>query len=214
MCAIFKKTNKTLPFIYVILAVSFFGISLLINKNESQGINVIICVIISIIICAFGALPYLYNRNAYLHIVEEKITARYGLFNRLECEIGDVDFASAQNNTLHLLIKGKKRSIFGVTNSDKVAEYIVTKISFNFDGDANEIINILKARKQDTKKFSVLTYCSVGFSFFWIIITVLLTGARDLPEFNRTDWTYFSAMCVLEAVTVVAMFVFAIKSGR
>lgn len=55
MCAIFKKTNKILPFIYVILAVSFFGISLLINKNESQGINVIICVIISIIICAFGA---------------------------------------------------------------------------------------------------------------------------------------------------------------
>ena len=49
-------------------------------------------------------------------------------------------------------------------------------------------------------------------SFVWVLVTVILTGERDLSEFNHTDWVIFSIMCVLEALTVILMFTFAIRS--
>ena len=41
-----------------------------------------------------------------------------------------------------------------------------------------------------------------------------MTGAKDLLEFNNTDWIIFSIMCFLEALTVIAMFTFAINARQ
>ena len=55
---------------------------------------------------------------------------------------------------------------------------------------------------------------ALGLSFVWLFGAILLTGARDIPEFNQADWVVFGAMLALEVPTVIAEFVFAVRCGK
>jgi hypothetical protein len=165
--------------------------------------------------CSFGIVPYLYNYKAYLRIDDNKISGRFGFFKRLECEIDDVDYVLVQFDTMHILLKDRKYYIMGIRNAYEIGAFIMPKISFRFDGNKQDIVANLKKRKQSIKKNSILACCSVGLSFVWIFATIFLTGCKEqLSEFNHTDWIIFSIMCVLEVLTVIAMFTFAIKARR
>ena len=217
MKAIFKKTNYILLFVSIALAVIWSGVCvfIMINNNLTGIGNIVACLLVTIIICSFGTVPFLYNYKAYLQIDDNKISGRFGFFKRLECDINDVDYVLVQFDTMHILLKDRKYYIMGIKNAYEVGGYIVSRIPFVFDGNKQDIVANLKKRKQSIKRNSILTFCAVGLSFVWVLATVFLTGCKEqLSKFNHTDWIIFSIMCVLEVLTVIAMFTFAIKARR
>ena len=213
MKAVLKKSNHRALIIYLILALIWSGLSVfMFAQNRLSGIgDIISCSLITIIICFFGVLLFLYNYKAYLHIDDHKISGRFGFFKRLECEINDVDFILVQFDTIHILLKDRKYCIRGVKNAHEIGSFIMPRLPFLFDGNKQDIIEDLKKRERAIKKNTILTFCAVGLSFVWLFATVFLTDQRELSEFNHTDWILFSIMCFLEILTVIAMFVFARK---
>ena len=114
----------------------------------------------------------------------------------------------------------RKTNVDGTRNIATVCRKLGIKMlyvstDYVFDGNKQDIVANLKKRKQSIKRNSILTFCAVGLSFVWVFATVFLTGCKEqLSEFNHTDWIIFSIMCVLEVLTVIAMFTFAIKARR
>jgi hypothetical protein len=210
--AVFKKTNYILLVVCLILALIWSGVcAFLIIENNITGV---INLLVAIIMCAFGVIPFLYNYKAYLHINDNKIISRFGFFKRLECDITDVTFVLPRFDTMHILLKDRKHYIMGIKNAYEIGAFIMQRIPFLPYDNRQDVIVDVKKRNQSIKKNSVLTFCAIGLSFAWVFITVFLTGARDLPKFNNTDWIIFSIMCFLEVLTVIAMFTFAIKARR
>ena len=60
----------------------------------------------------------------------------------------------------------------------------------------------------------ILTFLFCALMFVEIGITVLLTGARDIPEFTSRDYIIFYLFIATELITVVVTFTFAIVCGR
>ena len=214
MKAKFKKTSIILSFVFFTLGLiwSVLCIFIKISKNLMGIGDIIACSIIVIAIFLVGIFIFLYNHNAYLHIDDHKISGKFGFFKPLECDINDVDFVLAQFDTIHILLKNRKYYITGITNAYEISAFIMPKIPFNFKENKKDVIANIEKSNKNIKKNTILVFCSIGLSFLWVIITVLLTESKELQEFDNTDWIIFSTMCVLEALTIIAMFTFAIKA--
>lgn len=50
--------------------------------------------------------------------------------------------------------------------------------------------------------------------FLWILLTVYLTGARELRDFTSADKRIFIGFLIVEAITLFLMFFFAVKAGK
>lgn len=216
MKAIFKKTNPIILSVLFAIMLLFSGVCwfIVVSRDLAGKGNVFVCVFVSVISCSFGIFPSLYNYKAYLHIDDRKISGRFGFFKRVECEIGDVDFAVVEIDGVRLLLKDRKYYIRGIQNAYEVCAFLVPKLPFCFDGNKQDAISDLKKHEKNLKKNTILTFCVAGLPFVWILVAVFLTGARELSEFNSTDWIIFSIMCVLEISTVIAMFTFAMKTRQ
>ena len=216
MKAVFKKTNSILFAVFLALLIIWSGLCvfMLLKNNLTGATNILICLLVAIIICAFGMIPFLYNYKAYLHIDNNKIVGRFGFFKRLECDMADVTFVLPRFDTMHILLQDRKYYIMGIKNAYEVGAFMMQNIPFSPCENKQDVIANVKKRQQNIKKYSVFVFCAIGLSFLWVLITVFLTGARDLPQFNPSDWIIFSMMCFLEVLTVSAMFTFAIKARQ
>ena len=97
----------SVPFAIALLCSGLCSFIIVSRDLAGKG-NVFVCVSLSVIICAFGIFPSSYNYKAYLHIDDRKISGRFGFFKRVECEIGDVDFAVVEIDGVRLLLKDRK----------------------------------------------------------------------------------------------------------
>ena len=158
---------------------------------------------------------WLLNFGAFIHIDETKIKAKYHWFGKIDCKLSDVVFTVARVNTLIIQLKdGKTHTIMGIENSWPLCSVIRRNMSFDVTEQPemlNEKLNNLKA----TKKNGLIYVCSgVAFMFIILVITVFLTGEREMHEFSNIDWTIFAIMCAIEIATVIATFYFAQKTGK
>ncbi len=216
MKAVFKKTYTALFFVFLALALAWSGlcIFIIIQNNLTGAGDIIGCALITLISLAFAIIPLLYNRKAYLHIYGKKISGRFGFFKRVECELNDVTFVMPQLETVHIVIKNKNYHILGIKNAYDVSAFIRERIPFSPKVVTEELISDIEKRHKSRKKTVFLVFLMLGLSFVWIFATIFLTGARDIPEFSKTDWIIFSVMWVLEIPTIVAMFVFALSTRK
>ncbi len=216
MKAVFKKSNPIVLVFFFVMAVLWLALSaFLIGKNSDGGRSaMIVCFIIAVILCLLGIFLFIYNRGAYLQLDDRKIVGNFGLFNHLECKMADVRFAMAEMDRVLILINGRTYRIRGVKNAFEVRDFIRQRMPFEPCRSKRELAASVKKQSQYQKKHIFAVVCSGVLSFVWIFITIALTGARDLPEFHTLDWVFFSIMCALEVPTIIAMFVFAIKSGK
>jgi len=215
MEAIFKRSNRVLFIVYLMLDLLWVGACafLLINQRLTAG-DIVVCALIAVAIFIFGMIPYLYNYKAYLHIKGNKIVGRFGFFRHLECDVAEVSFVLARFDTMHIVLKDRRYYIMGIKNAYAVSAFLQRKIPISPCDVRQELIETIKKRTRERKKNTLLTFCALGLAFVWVFITIFLTGARDLPDFSNTDWVIFSIMWVLEVPTVIATFVFAIRSGK
>ena len=217
MEAHFKKTHPIISLVFLILDLLWIGLCVYMSiAQRITGGDVLVCALVAIFFAAFGAIPYLYNRRAYLHINDCSIKGRFGFFKRLECEIREVEFVLVQLDTVQLLFKDRKCCIRGVRNAWEIGAYLMPRIPFRFDReqlklDRKAMLADWERRNKSIKKNTVASYCAIALTFVWLFATIILTGERDLPEFSSTDWIIFWIMCVLEALTFGAMILFIIK---
>ena len=216
MKAVFRKTNYLLLIVFLVMGLMWLALSgLLIIKKNITGIgDMIACILVAIIICSAGVVPFLYNYKAYLCIDNNRIKGRFGFFKRLDCDIADVTLVFARFDTMHVVLKDRKYYIMGVENAYELSAFIRQSMPFSPQPVTKERIENVKKCSRDQKKNTMLVFCGVGLSFVWIFITMFLTGARDTSDFSSMDWVYFSIMCVLEVPTLIAAFVFAIRAYK
>ncbi len=216
MKAEFKKTNRILFIVYLVLALIWSGLVafMFIQKRLSGGGDIVASLLVTSAIYAVAVMPFLYNRKAYLHIHGNQITGRFGLFKRLDCDITDITFVLAQFDQLHILTKDRKYRIQGVKNASAISAFIKQRIPFTPCKLTKDVLENTKKHIRNRNKKLILVFCTMGLSFVWLFITVFLTDAKDLPEFNSADWKIFSVFCVVEALTVITMLTLAIKSGK
>jgi len=62
-----------------------------------------------------------------------------------------------------------------------------------------------------SKKYVVAMIISILLMFLWILLTVHLTDGRDIAEFTDADRQIFTGFCIVEAITVILMLLFAKK---
>ena len=100
-----RKTNALLGWL---LFCGLFLIALyafLRHVDPKASVGMIVMFVMGVLIClASGLFLYAENR-ACICLGEDTIHARYFLFGRLDCRMGDVAFALPQGNTLTILLK-------------------------------------------------------------------------------------------------------------
>ena len=216
MQAVFKKMSRITFIIFLILDLIWLGLCVffMVEKNMTAAGDIFAFSFVTIIFFSFTIIPFLYNHKAYLYINDNKIVGKFGFFKRLECNISEVTFVLAQNDTINIVLKDRKYYIMGIKNAYAISAFIQQKMPFSPCKVTNEAVENIKKRVKDRRKNIIFVICGIGLSFAWLFITIFLTGARDLPEFSRVDWIIFSIMCILEIPTIIAMFIFAIKSRK
>ena len=171
---------------------------------------------------AFGGLYTLgsvislfFNFRAYLNMDNGYITGKYHLFGRIHCHLSDVEFVLAQPNALTIQLKnGKIHRILGVANSWFFCSSIRKHLIYDKTETPDQLIEELEACKSSRKKELIALCSGIGLMFVFILITVLLTGARDLKDFSRADWFIFSCFCVVEVITIILVFCLASRAGK
>ena len=216
MKAEFKKTNRFLFFICLINFLLWSGLTIfLISQNAlTQTSEIVGCFLIVTVFFILLTISGLYNHKAYLKIENNRIKGRFGLFKSLDCNISDITFVLAQIDRIHIILNDKKYNITGIKNAYAISTYIKQRLPFSPCDVTEELLEEIKRRKQNRKKNVILVFCAVGFSFVWLLITVILTGGRDLPEFGSSDWIIFSTMCILEVITFSVLVIFAVKAAK
>jgi hypothetical protein len=161
-----------------------------------------------------GLFAFLLNRNAYFRLEDGYIHAKYHVFGKLHCALEDVVFVQAQLNSLTILLKsGKSHNIMGLTNSYALGASL-RKLIYTPETESREVLreqfDKLSARRR--REMFFLIGCIV-LMFAVIFATVILTESRELSEFTQQDHVIFFWMGIVEAITVISMFILAKRSG-
>lgn len=192
------------------------GLYIFINTvDPSAGKETLIFLVMGILMCLIIIPSFLFNFGAFFRIHEDSIKARYHLFGKIDCKLSDVTFSLAQINTLTIQLKdGKIHTIMGIRNSWELASVILRNMSFEITEQPETLMEQLNKMKNAKRKGLMYVCLGIALMFVTIFITVFLTGAKEMHEFNKTDWIIFISMCTIETVTTVVTFFFAYKTGK
>ena len=156
-----------------------------------------------------------FNHRAHLCIKDGNIKGKYHLWGKIDCSLSSVVFAGAQPNVLTIQLRnGKIYRIFGISNSFELCSEIQRGLTCETSESPEKLKESLAACKAARKKDLIYVITGVALMFINIFVTVLLTGARELYEFDTTDWTIFTMFGVLEAIIVFIVFFMAFKAGK
>lgn len=173
---------------------------------------------LGLVLIIFCIASLLFNKGAYLHLNEDRISSHFLWKTKLDCRYSDVAFCEYGMNTLNIrLTNGKRYIIPGLMNSADICGEIRKKMTIPTNQEnvplfvLTDEIQILK--KQRTKW---LAWVIVFGSLMFIIIglTVFFTDGKEFSEFVPKDWITFVCFGVLEFIVVVSTFFFANKCGK
>ncbi len=215
MHGIFKMPKGKFIFMLVI-GVFHVGLYIFLNIVDPEATKALLTfLILGVIFCFSAICCLLLNPKSYFCIENNIVRARYHFFKRLNCSIDDIAFVFPQVNTMSILLKnGKQHVLTGLKNSFELSSGILRK-KYVLEEESPEILKEklsfhISQRKKKVSGVIVLTILSFAF----ILITVLLTNAKDFPEFSKIDWLLFTIMCIAELITLIGMFRCAIRSGK
>lgn len=175
----------------------------------------LILLLISLLFCPIAELCILFNFNAYIRIDKSTIKARYHFFGKLDCNIKDIEFVLPQINTLTILLKnGKRHVIIGVENSWQLSDYLRFQCFEAEKGSPDTIRQELSHAQAAWRRDVILVLIGIVLLFAEIFATVLLTGGKELYEFNKADQTVFEVMGCIGLFTLISCFFAAEHAGK
>ena len=210
------KKRLILPIMCFVGGLIFVGIAIAMNVLDSSvNTDWPFLLIFGLAYTIGGVAMLLFNRGAALHVDEDRITARYHWFGRLDCDIDDIAFILPQLNTLRIRLKnGKQHVIMGIRNPWEVSTF-VRRHGFALETEAPDVLHRQLEQIQKARKKELWWVIGLGVLMFAnIFIAVLLTGARDMADFTDSDWTRFTIMGIIEALTFLGFFYAALRCGK
>ncbi len=185
------------------------------NNSEITIVELSIGISFWTIISVVSSIFLFYNFKAYFYIEDEVVKGKFHFFGKINCCLSDIDFVLSQVNTLIIQLKnGKNYIISGVENSRELCSVIRRKVDFDATKQPEKLIETLKQLQSSKKKGIIYVCVGVALMFINIFVTVLLTGARELYEFNKIDWTIMIVMGVVELAIFFVIFYIAQKTGE
>ena len=163
--------------------------------DSQTGSELVVLLLMGAAFCLAAVLSGLYNQKGYIRLKNGRIQARYHCLGRLDCTIEDISLVLPQVNTLTILLKsGKRYLITSVEDSWFLSRFIRRRLyaaERELPDSLRQKLNLAKV-----KRTKVLTWviCGTAMLFVNILLTVLLTGDRELCEFSRLDWYRFLGM--------------------
>ena len=210
------KKRLILPILCLVCGVFFVGVAIAMNVVES-AVNTgwVFLLLFGLAYTIGGVAILLFNRGAALRVDGDHITAKYHLFGRLDCSIDDIAFVLPQLNTLRIRLKsGKQHVIMGIRNPWEVSAF-VRRQGFALEAETLDTLRHQLEQIQRARKKELWWVIGLGVLMFAnIFIAVLLTGARDMADFTDSDWTRFTIMGIMEALTFLGFFYAASRCGK
>ncbi|MBQ7799869.1 MAG: hypothetical protein IJ370_05195 [Oscillospiraceae bacterium] len=200
----------------LICGLLLIGMAIFIKCVDSEAsLDLLAIVALGLAISAFSIFCLLFNFGAFIEIEENRIRAKHNWFEKIDCDISEVDFAITQNFVLTIQLKnGKRHTIMGLENSFEICAVIRRLLPFEATETAEALIQKLNKLKTSRKVGIGYVCAGVAFMFAFIFVTAILTGEREMYDFTQTDWVIFCAMCVLELATVIITFYLAGRAGK
>ena len=211
-----RRKSSILDLLFVIgglLSVGFYVFLKITAPDDAK--ELLFFLILGIVLCLISALSWLLTSNGYLSVDNHSIKGRYNCFWKIENQLSEVSFASAQGNSLTIQMKnGDFHTIMNMANARQLASFIRKNIP-PAETEAPCVLMEKLNELKNARKKSLIYTCLVGvFLFLNIFIAVFLTGGREWSEFGKTDRIIMSIMGAIEFLTFLALFHFARKAGR
>lgn len=180
-------------------------------ESGGQGLSLLL---VGVLICSVVISSMLLNHGAFIHIGDAGIEAKYHWFGRLDCRVDEVAFVLPQINALTILLNsGKRHVIMGIENPWALSAALRRRL-FEVEKETPDTIRQrLKYEQTAHKKSFWWLVGGIALMFSNIFIAMLLTGGREMHEFNKLDWVFFTAMGIAELATVIALFYVAKRCG-
>lgn len=215
-----RRMAVVVGIIFTVMGLGFaaFMIFLSVADTLASGETVITLRTVALaggIVAYAGIFQIGFNKNAFLSLDENGVSAKYGFMSRLECAYNDIEFAdiSAAGLTI-FLTNGKMRTISGLKNTVELCEMLRIKTYRPSCVDNKTFIEDFRALYKRRKALLALTVGMIILMFVLILIAALLTGDKEFNEFNSFDRIVFTVFILCEAPTFVFMFIFAAKAGK
>ena len=175
--------------------------------------------IFGVIAVFFECFVLSFNKNAELFVNEEYFRAKFAWGNKSNFPTSHIKLVHAGLNMLAIVLdSGKRITIMRLQNAPQLYEYISHIIEKMGAGKAckMELAEVrsewekLKGRK---KKAVIAIICGIIVMVGLIVITVVLTGAKEISDFSNKERIIFGVFIVCEVITLVLLFVFAQRAG-
>ena len=187
-------------------------------QNTEEILFCLFMIFIFLIFGAFGILIALQLKNQ-ITLNDDCIEGYYNgkikiYYKDIECISTHFEPTLPNSNEICILLhSGKYYHIKNIKNIDEVYKKAFIS-SPNLAKDYNDI----KVRKEKTSKASKSYYILIAslivIMFVAIIVCVVLTGEKDIPEFNETDKIIFTYFIIFEFITIISLFLVAILGAK
>ncbi len=187
-------------------------------QNTEEILFCLFMIFIFLIFGAFGILIALQLKNQ-ITLNDDCIEGYYNgkikiYYKDIECISTHFEPTLPNSNEICILLhSGKYYHIKNIKNIDEVYKKAFIS-SPNLAKDYNDI----KVRKEKTSKASKSYYILIAslivIMFVAIIVCVVLTGEKDIPEFNETDKIIFIYFIIFEFITIISLFLVAILGAK
>lgn len=187
-------------------------------QNTQEVLFCLLMIFIFLIFGAFGILIVLQLKNKITlndNCIEGYYNGKIKIYYKdIECISTHFEPTLPNSNEICILLhNGKGYHIKNVKNIEEVY-----KKAFISSSNLAKDYNVINERKEKTSKVSKTYYILIAslivIMFVAIIICVVLTGEKDIPEFNETDKIIFTYFIIFEFVTIISLFLVAIIGAK
>lgn len=223
MNGIFEKSRFS---IYNIIGI-IIGLSLIVtfthfvitNEFNSESLfTSIFFIFFGLAITILCFLSLFLNKGAYFRLDENGITSQFSLKTKLNCKYSEIAFCECMyDNLIIRMHNGKRYFISKMVNADFICAEIRKRInvySKKDDMPLEEMLSELSKIKEKRKKMLIITIVLVSLMFLSIAVITIVTGGKDISDFNNNENKLFIGYIVFEVIDVICAFFFASKCGN
>lgn len=209
--------KKTYSGILLILSgACFAGLFLFIRIVDFEATNSLYWGVAAGIICMLlGIAVTIVERSAHISVIGNHVQGRNQCLSKLDCDISEIETVIDGYMGIEILLKnGKNFSIMGVINADSISRYIRNRITIDANQPVSVLIDELKQMQKNRRNSLYTTLGAVLMLFVNIFILIAMTDARELNQFDLSDWQKMLVMAIVELITLIVTFWFAGRSGK
>lgn len=147
--------------------------------------------------------------RVFLRVTGDRITGYSGLSGSVDCAMADVAHVAWGGTGLSIELKDGKRLNFNdLANAWEVGAFIRerTFVAPKADMDREELARTVIALRRKCNRLAIGAGVAAVLLIPEIIVTVALTGSRELEQFTRQDWTTLGMGAAAVVVTFAIFF--------